>query len=259
MNLAMKLPTRADLSRYLRLRQASPRLPPATLATADVTDLIARVGANVEAAREAMWSNIIQQMQARRVLELGVLRGAFAEQILLRCPDIERYYMLDPWRHLDDWNKPSNFAQPAFDEYFALAMQRTEFAAARRVVLRGKTTEVIDQIADHELDIAYVDGDHTLHGTTIDLIRTYPKVRPGGVLGGDDYTPTIWQHSEDYEPSLVCPFAAYFAESQQAPLVILPHGQFAIVKPAEPGNHFQVIDTTGAYGPRSLLWQVSKR
>jgi hypothetical protein len=255
----MKLPTRLDLSLNFRPRADSRRRGSATTATASVTDLIVRAGASAGAGREDIWSGIIDQLQASRVLELGVLRGAFAEQLLRRCPDIERYYMLDPWRHLDDWNKPSNFDQPAFDEYFALAMQRTEFAAERRIVLRGKTTEVIDEIPDEGLDLAYVDGDHTLHGTTIDLIRTYPKVRPGGVLGGDDYTPTIWQHSEDYEPSLVCPFAAYFAESQQAPLVILPHGQFAIVKPAEPGNHFRVIDTTGAYGPRSLLWQVRKR
>ena len=107
--------------------------------------------------------------------------------------------------------------------------------------------------------MAYIDGDHTLRGIAIDLIRTYPKVRPGGILGGDDYTPTIWQHADNFEPTLVCPFAAYFAESQGAPIIILPHSQFAIIKPLQPGNYFRVIDTTQKYGVRSLLPQMTKR
>jgi hypothetical protein len=222
-------------------------------------DLIARIAASTGSCREDIWSQIIQLLQAKDVLELGVLRGAFAERILGDCQSITRYYMLDPWRHLDDWNKPANVDQPAFDDIYALAMARTDFARERRIVLRGKTTEMIDKISDESLDIAYIDGDHTLRGIAIDLIRTYPKIRPGGILGGDDYTRTIWQHADNFEPTLVCPFAAYFAESQGAPLVILPHNQFAIIKPSQPGCDFRVIDTTQSYGARSLLPQISKR
>jgi len=109
---------------------------------------------------------------------------------------------------------------------------------------------------------AHVEGmpkHHTLRGVTIDLIRIYPKIRPGGILGGDSYTPSIWQHAEKFEPSLVCSFAAYFAECQGAPLVVLPYDQFAIIKPSEPGKQFRVIDTSQRYGERSLLSQVGKR
>jgi len=166
--------------------------------------------------------------------------------------------MLDPWRHLDDWNKPSNNDQPKFDEIYAQAMARTDFVRERRIVLRGKTTEMIDEIPDQSLDIAYVDGDHTLRGIAIDLIRTYPKVRPGGILGGDDCTATIWQHEEKFEPTLVWPFAAHFAEGQGAPIVILPYNQFAIIKPSKSGNDFRIIDTTQNYGERALLPQISK-
>jgi hypothetical protein len=118
---------------------------------------------------------------------------------------------------------------------------------------------MVDKIPDAELDVAYIDGDHTLRGVSIDLILTYPKVRPGGILGGDDYTPTIWQHADNFEPSLVCPFAAYFAESQGAPIIILPYNQFVIIKPSKSGNDFRVIDTTQRYGERTLLPQIMKR
>lgn len=166
--------------------------------------------------------------------------------------------MLDPWRHLDDWNKPSNVDQPSFDDIYSLAMARTDFARERRIVLRGMTTEMIDEISDESLDIAYIDGDHTLRGIAIDLIRTYPKIRPGGILGGDDYTATICQHADNFEPTLVCPFATYFAESQGTPIVILPHTQSAIIKPSKPGCYFRLIDTTQSYGARSLLPQIKR-
>jgi predicted O-methyltransferase YrrM len=223
------------------------------------SELVARIAAVTGPRRHEIWSHIIELMQAKDVLELGVLRGAFSEYLLRHCPGVARYYMLDPWRHLDDWNKPANVDQAAFDDIYAQAMASTDFARDRRIVLRGTTVEVIDEIADESLDLAYVDADHTLRGIAIDLIRTYPKVRPGGILGGDDYTATIWQHADTFEPTLVCPFAAYFAESQGAPIVILPHGQFAILKPSERGHHFRAIDTTQSYGPRSLLSQISKR
>jgi hypothetical protein len=222
-------------------------------------DLITLIAASTGSCREEIWSQIIQRVQAKDVLELGVRRGAFAEHILRNCSSIMRYYMLDPWRYLDDWNKPANVDQPTFDDIYALAMAQTDFALERRIVLRGTTTEMIDKIPNEGLDIAYIDGDHTLRGIAIDLICTYPKIRPGGILGGDDYAPTIWQHADNFEPTLVCPFAAYFAESHGAPIVIFPHNQFAIIKPSKPGCQFRVIDTTNSYGPRSLLPQIARR
>ena len=80
------------------------------------------------------------------------------------------------------------------------------------------------------------------------------------MLGGDDYTQTIWQHADNFEPTLVCPFAAYFAESQGCAYRHSSRfSQFAIIKPVEPGSHFGVIDTTHGYGPRSLFPHIAKR
>jgi predicted O-methyltransferase YrrM len=210
-------------------------------------------------SREKLWAKIVSESQAKSVLEVGVWQGSFAQHLLRQCPLIGRYYMLDPWRHLDQWNKPANVEQSRFDAVFDDAMSATDFAKERRVVLRGTTAEKIESIEDGSLDLAYIDGDHTLRGISIDLIKVFPKIKSGGVIGGDDYTTTIWQHSEQFEPSLVCPFAAYFAESQNAPLIILPHSQFAIIKPADARSNFCVIDTTGKYREASLLWQIQQR
>jgi pimeloyl-ACP methyl ester carboxylesterase len=100
-------------------------------------------------------------------------------------------------------------------------MEKTSAWAGKRVVLRGKTADVIHQVPDGALDFAYVDGDHTLRGITIDLVKVFPKIRVGGWIGGDDFSPSIWQHSEAYEPTLVCPFAILIP---QARLRVLPSG-----------------------------------
>jgi len=42
------------------------------------------------------------------MVEIGVYQGEFGRTVLATCENIRRYYMLDPWRHLEDWNKPAN-------------------------------------------------------------------------------------------------------------------------------------------------------
>jgi hypothetical protein len=165
--------------------------------------------------------------------------------------------MLDPWRHLDDWNKPANVSRAAFEEIYAEAMSRTEFAAPRRRVLRGTTLEIIDDIGDQSLDFAYIDGDHTLKGVATDLIAIRPKMRVGGFVAGDDFYPSIWQHGTGFEPTLVFPFAVHFALSVRATIYALPFGQFLIAMPGDgTAKSGSFVDLTGRYRSVDLLQQL---
>lgn len=204
--------------------------------------------------RTDLWTSFLKQVQARRVAEVGVYKGDFAAALLRQCDFIEAYYMLDPWRNLDDWNKPANVENDLFAEYLRATLEKTEFAAEKRIILRGKTTEIADGIEDGNLDFAYIDGDHTLRGITIDLIRLLPKVRNGGWVGGDDFTRSIWQHSTAFEPTLVFPFAVYFAEAVGARIYALPYGQFLMQKGK--GGDFAFVDLDGRYDDTTLRDQL---
>jgi Methyltransferase domain len=206
-------------------------------------------------SRLDLWTRFAGETGARTVAEIGVYRGRFAAKMLDACPAIETYYMVDPWRNLEDWNKPANTTDEVFEGYFRESMERTSAHEAKRVVLRGTTVEVIDRVPDGSLDFAYIDGDHTLRGITIDLIRVFPKLRPGGWIGGDDFTPSIWQHGEEYEPTLVFPLAVHFAEAVGARIYGLPHRQFLIEKTAERDHAF--VDLTGRYGDTGLRRQFT--
>lgn len=190
-------------------------------------------------------------------MEIGVWKGEFSEALLQACPEIATYYLVDPWRHLTGWNKPANVSQEQFEAVYTEALARTEFAGDRRRVLRGTTLEVVGRIPDHGLDFAYIDGDHTLRGIAVDLLSVAPKVRPGGFIGGDDFLPNIWQHGPDYEPTLVFPFAVYFAEATRSLLYALPCNQFLLQLPADGDQRFSFVDTTGRYPEPALRHQLA--
>ena len=193
---------------------------------------------------------VLKLSNARNIVEIGIWEGDFTKEMLVRCGVIERYYMIDPWAKLPDWNKPCNFVPKKFDDIYDTAMENTVFAAEKCVVLRGRTKEVIDKIPDQSLDFAYIDGDHTLRGITIDLIKTLPKIKENGLIGGDDFTPNPWQHDVRFEPTLVCPFSIYFAEATNLPIVALPFDQFLIQK--KTNGTFSFVDCTGNYNDISL-------
>jgi hypothetical protein len=213
-----------------------------------------RAWAAASSSRVDLWTALVDATGAQRVAEIGVYRGQFAARLLDRCQGIRTYYMIDPWRHLDDWNKPANRSDDTFEAYFAEAMESTRAHADRRVVLRGRTSEVIDEVPDGSLDFAYVDGDHTLRGITVDLLKVFPKVRGGGWIGGDDFCRSIWQHDRRFEPTMVFPFAVHFAEAVNARIYALPFNQFAIEKAEPEGQTF--VDLTGRYGDTELRSQL---
>ena len=205
--------------------------------------------------RAEFWVEFIRFFGVRRMAEIGVYRGDFAADVLQRCECLTAYYMIDPWRHLNDWNKPANHEDATLEEFFRETKAKTDFAAAKRLILRGKTTEVIEQIKDDELDFAYIDADHTLKGIAIDLIRVYPKVHTGGFLGGDDFTRSVWEHNATFEPTLVFPFAVYFAEAVGATIYALPYSQFCLQKGN--GAQFAFVDLTGKYDDVGLRNQFT--
>lgn len=206
-------------------------------------------------SREQFWIRCAKALHFKQVAELGVFRGDFASTILAACPDIEGYTMIDPWRHLDDWNKPANKDGDQFEQFYKETLTKTDFAKEKRRILRGTTIEVAAQIDNESLDFAYIDGDHTLKGITIDMVNMFPKIKSGGYIGGDDFSPSIWQHMTKYEPTLVFPFAIYFAEAMNARIYSLPFAQFLIEKDPEGG--FEHIDLAGQYQNTDLKSQLT--
>lgn len=77
----------------------------------------------------------------------------------------------------------------------------------------------------------------------------------GGFLGGDDFTRSVWQHGAAFEPTLVFPYAVYFAEAVGATIYALPYSQFCLQKGE--GSQFAFVDLTGDYDDLGLRNQFT--
>lgn len=89
--------------------------------------------------------------------------------------------------------------------------------------------EAAPQIPDESLDFVYLDGDHTLRGIMFDLHLFSKKVRPGGMVCGDDYT--AGQHGAEFDPTMVKPYVDMYGELYQLTIVDLGEVQFCYVVP----------------------------
>ena len=127
---------------------------PISLTASDIARLIPRASSRFD-----LWVQLLRTNPPESAAEIGVWEGDFAKLILSNFSNLTKYYMIDPWAHLPDWNKPFNVDDHAFEDVYAEALLKTDFAASRRIILRGRTSAVIDEIPDKSLDFAYIDGD----------------------------------------------------------------------------------------------------
>jgi SAM-dependent methyltransferase len=132
--------------------------------------------------------------------EVGVWKGDFSARIrALARPRM--LHLVDPWRFAAAYPQRWYGGAAARDQNdmdrihadvvrrFAgdphVAIHRLESAAAARL------------LADIDFDWVYVDGDHSYEAVLDDLENWAPRIKPGGVLAGDDFT---WRDEHGAQP-----------------------------------------------------------
>ncbi len=112
-------------------------------------------------------------------VELGVAAGDFSERIL-KHNHIAYLYSIDMW---------AGDRGHGIDQYRE-AIERLHPYRDRNAVLRMRFDEALQLFSDEALDFIYVDGyahDGELNGQT--FRDWFPKLRRGGIIAGDDYSP----------------------------------------------------------------------
>lgn len=125
--------------------------------------------------------------------EIGVFTGLFSAMLL----DVARprlFHAVDLWweafgEHYPDWG--------AYTAHGRLSTRAAHAAATRRIARHARGAEwhmVVEYSAvwlaglpRHHLDWAYLDTGHTFEGTREELALLASRLRPGGVLIGDDW------------------------------------------------------------------------
>lgn len=116
-------------------------------------------------------------------VEIGVAEGYYSSKIM-ELGQVDKMYGVDPYTphqgyrdytHERTFNRLSVKAHERLDRY-----PNYEF-------IEDYSAEAARKFDDNSLDFVYIDGDHSYVGVTVDLHEWYPKVKPGGILAGDDY------------------------------------------------------------------------
>lgn len=141
---------------------------------------------------------LVESIPSCRIVEIGVARGETAEQIT-SLQNVVRYFGVDPYV-LYDAPPDATFE----DGYLDLKMvkipqnegdievlmrechERLKPYEDKVTMVREYSHLAANQIPDG-VDVIYVDGNHQYDYVMVDMRTFFPKLRPGGLLIGDDY------------------------------------------------------------------------
>lgn len=157
----------------LKRQRVEDRLPPSVLRP----EHVARCRVLLD--REALLAELPQGGVGA---ELGVDQGDFTETIL-RVARPQRLFLVDSWatkRYNDDK------AQRVQDRF------ATQIAAGQVSIHRGLSLEAVSRFEDASLDWVYIDSSHAYGVTAAELLAYAPKLKPGGIMAGHDYSMGNW-------------------------------------------------------------------
>jgi hypothetical protein len=143
--------------------------------------------------RHTLMDKIKQHLDSiETAVEIGTWRGDFA-QVMCSKLNPTKFYAIDPFALYEGYtDKPdqNEFAnQNNLDALAARAADRISkmLPEGRSVMLREMSCNAVHTFANNSLDVVYIDADHKYEPVLADIRAWYNKVKPGGILCGDDY------------------------------------------------------------------------
>jgi SAM-dependent methyltransferase len=164
--------------------------------------------------------------------EIGVYMGDFAGRVVRKVQPRE-LHLIDPWKHEDSGRYASALqggkaqgGQAEMDARYEAVCEifETEIRSGQVRVHRGYSDVVLETLPDEYFDWIYVDGNHYYEFVKQDLELWFRKIKPGGLIAGDDYSEPGWW--EDGVRRAV----DEFADSHGVQWVTVKHSQFVLRK-----------------------------
>ena len=123
----------------------------------------------------------LKEMGFQTGAEIGVFLGEFTEKL---CQANLKMYGIDPWISFSGQGR-GQMIQTNQDESFRRASER--LSSHDCTLIRKTSMDALNDFEPNSLDFVYIDGDHRFKQVSEDIYEWYWKVRPGGIVSGDDY------------------------------------------------------------------------
>lgn len=122
------------------------------------------------------------------ILEIGVFRGEFAKDIL-KITEPAELYLVDIWE--GKWGSGdkdgNNYIKIVDMETVYLNLFNQTKNKPNIHVIRSKSVSFLQSCKNDLFDVIYVDGDHTEAAVYNDMLHSFHKIKPNGLLMGHDY------------------------------------------------------------------------
>jgi hypothetical protein len=124
--------------------------------------------------------------------EIGVCEGTFTEYIL-RNTLFSKLLLIDPYINFEKDDYVDGINKCDMEQYLNNCKNKIQSYRNNIEFIRKTSSEAVKEIPDNSLDVLYIDGNHEYRYVIEDLINYWPKVRPGGIVFGDD----LYEYSEN--------------------------------------------------------------
>jgi Methyltransferase domain len=116
--------------------------------------------------------------------EVGVQTGAFSQSILSDWTSCTKFYLVDLWKHQENYHDFANANDQVQEQYFETTKTALQPYENKTIFLRMTSVEAASHLPNQTLDFVYTDARHDYCGVKEDLNAYWPKLRPGGIMAG---------------------------------------------------------------------------
>lgn len=116
-------------------------------------------------------------------VEIGVAEGWYSDQIM-QLGKVDEMYGVDPYtphQGYRDYTRETTYNRLKTNAHNRLDKYPNYY------FLEQFSTRAADSFDNDSLDFVYIDGDHSYESVTQDIKTWMKKLKPGGIIAGDDY------------------------------------------------------------------------
>lgn len=123
-------------------------------------------------------------------VELGTWKGKSAAYMAVEIANSRkpiRFYTVDTFQGSDE---PAHHADPVIQQGRLEEVARKNLAPVAKyvTVVKRDSAEFASEFGDESVDFVFIDAGHTYELVTADIDAWWPKLKPGGIMAGDDFT-----------------------------------------------------------------------
>jgi len=128
-------------------------------------------------------AELFAELGFRKIVEIGVRNGGYSETLCKANPEA-LVWGVDPYEPHQGYR--DHVRKSTFEAFEQEAHDKLD-KYPNYTFIRDYSDAAVDDFADNSIDAVYIDGDHSFYNATQDIELWSKKVRPGGIISGDDY------------------------------------------------------------------------